>query len=65
MRAIPYASAIGSIMYAMICTHPDISYALSDTSRYQSNYGEAHLDNCKKQSKVLEKNQGSVPCVWR
>jgi hypothetical protein len=35
MRVIPYASAIGSIMYAMICTHPNVSYALSATSRYQ------------------------------
>jgi tRNA C32,U32 (ribose-2'-O)-methylase TrmJ len=42
MKVILYASAIGSIVYAMICTHPDISYALSATSRYQSNYGEAH-----------------------
>ena len=31
---IPYASAIGSIMYAMLCTRPDVSYALSMTSRY-------------------------------
>jgi hypothetical protein len=42
MKVILYASAIGSIVYAMICTHPDISYALSATSMYQSNYGEAH-----------------------
>jgi hypothetical protein len=35
MRVIPYASAIGSIMYAMICTRPNFSYALSATSRYQ------------------------------
>jgi hypothetical protein len=42
MRAIPYALAIGSIMYAMICMHPDVSYALSATSRYQSNYGDVH-----------------------
>jgi hypothetical protein len=42
MSRIPYASAIGSIMYAMICTHPDISYAHSVTSRYQSNPGEGH-----------------------
>jgi hypothetical protein len=40
MRVIPYASAIGSIMYAMICMCPDVSYALSATRRYQSNYGE-------------------------
>jgi hypothetical protein len=42
MRVIPYASAIGSIMYAMICTRPDVSYALSVMSMYQSNYGDAH-----------------------
>jgi hypothetical protein len=32
-EAFPYASAIGS-MYAMICTRPDVSYALSAMSRY-------------------------------
>jgi hypothetical protein len=42
MRAIPYASAIGSIIYAMICTCSNIFYALSATSRYQSNYGDTH-----------------------
>ena len=29
MNNVPYASAIGSIMYAMICTRPDVAYALS------------------------------------
>ncbi|KAK8541026.1 hypothetical protein V6N13_026490 [Hibiscus sabdariffa] len=42
MSQIPYASAIGSIMYAMICTRPNLSYALSMTSRYQANPGEGH-----------------------
>ena len=42
MNAIPYASAIGSIMYAMLCTRPNVAYALSVASRYQSNPGEAH-----------------------
>jgi hypothetical protein len=42
IKAIHYASAIGSIMYAMIYTCPDVSYALSGTSRYQSNYSDAH-----------------------
>ncbi|KAK8569061.1 hypothetical protein V6N13_106935 [Hibiscus sabdariffa] len=42
MSQIPYASAIGSILYAMICTRPDLSYALSMTSRYQANPGEGH-----------------------
>ena len=42
MRVIPYASAIGSIMYAMLCTRPDVSNALSLTSRYQSDPGVEH-----------------------
>jgi hypothetical protein len=32
MRVISYASAIGSIMYVMICMHLDVSYALSAAS---------------------------------
>ena len=42
MELIPYASAVGSIMYAMPCTRPDVSYALSATSRYQSDPDESH-----------------------
>jgi hypothetical protein len=34
MRRILYALDIRSIMYAMICTRPNISYAQSVTSRY-------------------------------
>ncbi|MBY3556132.1 hypothetical protein HGI15_22655, partial [Modestobacter lapidis] len=37
MSKIPYASAVGSLMYAMLCTRPDISHAVSVVSRYQSN----------------------------
>nr|GEY01282.1 hypothetical protein [Tanacetum cinerariifolium] len=29
MSRVPYALAIGSIMYAMTCTRPDVSFALS------------------------------------
>ena len=42
MSKIPYAYAIGSIMYAMLCTRSNVSYALSMTSRYQSNHSESH-----------------------
>ena len=42
MNMIPYASAIGSVMYAMLCTRPDVSYALSVTSRYQSDLRMGH-----------------------
>ncbi|KAJ9544159.1 hypothetical protein OSB04_023866 [Centaurea solstitialis] len=42
MKSVPYASAIGSIMYAMFCTRPNVAYSVSVTSRYQQNPGEAH-----------------------
>ena len=42
MNMIPYASAIGSSMYARLCTRLDVSYALSVTNRYQSNLGMGH-----------------------
>ena len=42
MNMIPYASTMGSIMYAMLCTRPNVSYALSVTSRYQSDPGMGH-----------------------
>ena len=29
MKDVPYASAIGSIMYAMLCTRPDVCLAIS------------------------------------
>ena len=42
MSRIPYASAVGSLMYAMLCTRPDICYAVGVVSRYQSDPGEKH-----------------------
>jgi hypothetical protein len=42
MSNVPYASAIGSIMYTMISTRPNVSYAISATSMYQSDPGESH-----------------------
>ena len=42
MKVIPYASAIGSIMYAMLCTRPDVCLAISLAGRYQSDPGVHH-----------------------
>ena len=42
IERIPYASAIGSIIYAMMCTKPDVAYALSVRSRFQVDLGEKH-----------------------
>ena len=42
MEQVPYSSAIGSLMYAMMCTRPDISQAVGLLARYQSNPGSQH-----------------------
>ena len=42
MAKVPYASAIGSLMYAMLCTRLDIAYVISVTSRFQSNLSMEH-----------------------
>ncbi|KAG8485844.1 hypothetical protein CXB51_019240 [Gossypium anomalum] len=54
---IPYASAIGSIMYAMLCTHPDVSYNLSMTNRYQVDPGEGHWTTVKNILKYLRRTK--------
>jgi hypothetical protein len=47
MEKIPYASAVGSLMYAMVCTRPDISHAVGVVSRYMSNPGFNHWSAVK------------------
>ena len=57
MDEIPYASAIGSIMYAMLYTRIDVSYALSMTSRFQSNPGECQCITVKNILKYLRRTK--------
>ena len=42
MKVVPYAFAVGSLMYAMLCTRPDICFAVGMVIRYQSNPGQEH-----------------------
>ncbi|XP_074373465.1 secreted RxLR effector protein 161-like [Apium graveolens] len=37
MKGVLYVSAYGSLMYAMLCTRPDICFVVGMVSRYQSN----------------------------
>ncbi|KAL0386333.1 UNVERIFIED_CONTAM: Retrovirus-related Pol polyprotein from transposon TNT 1-94 [Sesamum radiatum] len=57
MSDIPYASAIGSIQYAVQCTRPDVAYALSVTSRYQACAGEVHWSAVKNILKYLRRTK--------
>ncbi|GKC23221.1 retrotransposon protein, putative, ty1-copia subclass [Tanacetum coccineum] len=42
MQNVPYALALGSIMYAVRCTRPDVAFSQNITSRFQQNPGELH-----------------------
>ncbi|KAI4338352.1 hypothetical protein L6164_016691 [Bauhinia variegata] len=44
---IPYRPAVGSLMYAMVCTRPDIAHAVGVVSRFLSNPGREHWNAVK------------------
>ena len=39
MNKVPYLSAVGSLVYAMMCIRPNICHAVGMATRYQSNPG--------------------------
>ncbi|KAI3740618.1 hypothetical protein L2E82_31087 [Cichorium intybus] len=47
MKKVPYYSAVGSLMYAMVCTRPDIAHAVGVVSRYLANPGKQHWEAVK------------------
>jgi hypothetical protein len=42
MESYPYRAVVGSLMYLMVTTRPDLAYAVSMVSRYMDNPGMAH-----------------------
>lgn len=42
MKKKPYVSAVGCLMYSMVCTRPDLAQVLSVVSRYMANPGKPH-----------------------
>ena len=53
MSRVPYESAVGSLMYAMVCTRPDISHAVGVLSRYMSKPGKEHWTTIKRVFQVF------------
>ncbi|GJW41309.1 hypothetical protein Tco_0067154 [Tanacetum coccineum] len=47
MAKVPYASAVGSVMYIMVCTRLDIAHAVGVVSRFMSNLGREHWEAVK------------------
>ncbi|KAI0499188.1 hypothetical protein KFK09_020090 [Dendrobium nobile] len=57
MDKIPYASAIGSLMYAQVCTRPDIAYIVGMLGRYLSNLGIDHWKAVKRVMMYLKRTK--------
>jgi hypothetical protein len=47
MSRVPYSSTVGSLMYAMVFTRPDIAHAVGVASRYINNLGKEHWEAVK------------------
>jgi hypothetical protein len=47
MSKVPYASAVGCLMYAMVCIRPDLAHAVSVVSKYMANPGKQHWNAVK------------------
>lgn len=54
MESFPYASVVGILMYAQICTRPNISFVIRMLGRYQSNPGIDHQKAAKKVHRYLQ-----------
>eukprot|EP00253_Pinus_taeda_P011958 PITA_11958 len=53
MSHVPYASAIGSLMYAMVYTRPDIAHVVGVLSKFMSKPGKEHWRAVKRVFRYL------------
>eukprot|EP00253_Pinus_taeda_P022035 PITA_22035 len=62
MSRVPYASAFGSLMYAMVCTRPDIAHVVGVLSRFMSKLGKEHWTSVKQVYRYLCGTSDYVLC---
>jgi hypothetical protein len=58
MKSISYASAVRSLMYAQVCTHPDLAFVTGMLDRYQKNSGVSHWNEIKKDLRYIQGIKG-------
>ena len=59
---VPYASAIDSLMYAMVCTRLDIAHAVGVVSRFMSRPGKQHWEVVKWILRYLKGSSDTCLC---
>lgn len=55
MEKIPYSSGVGSVMYSMVHSRPDLNHPLSVGSRFISDPGKEHYEAFRMGSKVYQR----------
>ena len=64
MSSISYASGIGSIMYTILCTKPNMTYVLGIVSRFQADPEEDHRKAMKNILKYLRRTRDIFSHIW-
>ena len=54
MKVVPYSSVVGNVMYAQVCTRPDIAFVVGVLGRYLSDPGQSHWKAAKKVLRYLQ-----------
>ena len=60
MRQVPYAQAVGSLMYVVLCTRSDICFTVEMVCRYQSNHCSEHWTAVKHIIKYLKRTKNHI-----
>ena len=58
-----YQAMVGSVMYTMLCTRPDLAYAIQQLSQFNSNPTNAHLQAAKRVFRYTQGTQAAGLCL--
>ncbi|KAH7280619.1 hypothetical protein KP509_36G006100 [Ceratopteris richardii] len=62
MKSVPYVSACGSLMYAMVSTRRGIAYGVGGVSKFMANPSKAHWEVVKSIFIYLKGTKGKCLC---
>jgi hypothetical protein len=58
IKSVPYALAVGRLMYAQVCTRPDLAFMSGMLDRYKKNPGVSHWNGIKKALRYIQVTKG-------
>ena len=65
LSAVPYREAVGSLMFLMVCSRPDIAYSVSRVAKFCDNPGHRTLDSSETNLQISSGNEESVYQLWQ